>query len=406
MSEGVEAPPARKRRWPQIVKAILGLALVAFVFTLVHWRDSITPIGSAEPLYGEICGEVPTRVQWDAGAKIEFHRHDVLYTAFWAAADLTKDKTGAPDVNEGLLRLVRRSDKTLLLVGLLLFGLVAQIGVTRWWLLLRAQDIHVPYAVAHRLTFLGFFFNNVVPGPTGGDVVKAVYIAKRTHKRAEAVVTVAVDRVVGIVALALIAASSLLFRLDDPKFRELAMFIGLFLAGVAAASMVFFSRRARRLLGVDYLIGKFHADGIIRQADDAIFRWRDHKKAVLVALLLSFANQLSIQCLTVFCFAAGLHVTTGTGDPVPFTTYMIVLPVAFIVSALPMLPGGWGVRELAFVVAFSKVGVERNPAIALSILNGMTQLAWSLLGGVYFLLDRGVAATPPAAGPEKATIGS
>ena len=104
-------------------------------------------------------------------------------------------------------------------------------------------------------------------------------------------------------------------------------------------------------------------------------------------------------------FASALHVTTTSGDPLPFTAYMVVLPVAFIVSALPMLPGGWGIREAAFAVCFHYVGVERNPAIALSVVNGMTQLAWSLLGGVYFLADRGGGAVAAPA-PEKDATGS
>ena len=83
---------------------------------------------------------------------------------------------------------------------------------------------------------------------------------------------------------------------------------------------------------------------------------------------------------------------------------MVVLPVAFIVSALPMLPGGWGVREAAFAECFGYVGVARNPAIALSVLSGMTQLFWSLLGGVYFMIDRG-AGVAPVSSAEKAEQG-
>jgi uncharacterized membrane protein YbhN (UPF0104 family) len=67
---------------------------------------------------------------------------------------------------------------------------------------------------------------------------------------------------------------------------------------------------------------------------------------------------------------------------------MVVLPVAFIVSAIPAMPGGWGVREAAFAVCLHFVGVDRGPAIALSVLAGLVQLVWSLPGGVYFLLGR------------------
>lgn len=397
MSAGEAELPSSGRLWASRLLRVVGLALLAYVLCYgVDWRDSIVLRHEGnetdKPVTGEIVGDVPRH--WDDAASVRFRRSDDGTEKSYTAATLQPDQaTHVPNVNEGIVRIVRRSDKALLVFGLLIYGLITHIGVLRWWLLLRAQDVRVPFALARRLTFVGFFFNNVVPGPTGGDLVKAVYIARRTEKRAEAVVTVVVDRVVGIVALALIAACVLVFRLDDPQYRQLAKFIGLFLAGTAAASILFFSRRVRGLLRVSSWSARLPGAGVIQRADEAIFRWRSHKRAVVVALLLSFANQLCIQGLMLL-FAAALHVTRSDGTALPWTGYMAVLPVAFIVSALPMLPGGWGIREMAFAICFAYVGVDRNPAIALSVLNGVTQTLWSLLGGVFFLVDRGHAAAP------------
>jgi len=212
-----------------------------------------------------------------------------------------------------------------------------------------------------------------------------------------------IDRAVGILALALIAACVLVFKLDDPQYRVPAIAIGLFLAAFAVGATLFFSRRVRRLIRFESWSAKLPGGAMIRKADEAVFLWRGHKRAVAVALLLSFANQLSIQGMMLI-FGAALHMTTVTGDPVHWTTYMSILPVAFIGSALPLLPGGWGVREALFAYCFGLVGVERNPAIALSVVNGMTQLFWSLLGGVYFLFDHsmGSASAEPAGKDEAA----
>jgi uncharacterized protein (TIRG00374 family) len=400
LSENSAPVQSAGRRYSTWLLRVLGLALLAFVLWKVQWRDSIVlvePRPDGTKLAGEIVGDLPQT--WDEAARVAFRGDDGVERSY-AAADLHVDSgTGSPDVDEGLVRLVRRSDKGLLLLGLLIYGLITQIGVTRWWLLLRAQDIRIPYRLAHRLTFLGFFFNNVVPGPTGGDVVKAVYAVKRTEgpRRTQAVVTVVIDRVVGLLALALIGAAALVLELDDPQYRELAAFIGLLLGAFVVASVLFFSRRIRRFLRVENLSAKLPGGGLIRKADEAVFLWRDHKRDVVVALLLSFANQLAIQGLMIL-FGAALHVTTRTGDPVDWLTYARVLPVAFIVSALPVLPGGWGVREAAFAYCFGLVGVGRNAAVALSVLNGVTQLFWGLLGGVYFLQGRASAVRPADGG--------
>jgi uncharacterized protein (TIRG00374 family) len=403
LAEEAASSPSAGPSWKTWIPRVLGLALFAYVLVFqVHWRDSVVlkdPPPKGTQLVGEIVGEIPQR--WTADSVVAFRDADDVVRTFHAADLLVDPGTGAPDVDEGLIRIVKRSDKTLLVLGFLIYGFITQFGVLRWWLLLRAQAIRIPYGLANRLTFIGFFFNNVVPGPTGGDVVKAVYAVKSAdaHKRAQAIVTVAIDRVVGLFALALIAAGVLVFKLDNEKYTKLAGFIGLVLGGFVVASMVFFSRRLRRLIRFEDWSAKLPGGAMIRKADEAVFLWRNHKKDVVVALLLSFANQLSIQGLMIL-FASALHVTTLSGDPVDWTTYMCVLPVALIVSALPVLPGGWGVREAAFAYCFSLVDVGRNPAIALSVLNGMTGLFWGLLGGVYFLQGKRADATPSESAPE------
>ena len=99
-------------------------------------------------------------------------------------------------------------------------------------------------------------------------------------------------------------------------------------------------------------------------------------------------------------FANALHITMRGGEPLPIGDYMVVMPAAWMVSAVPLFPGGWGTRELAFIIGFHMVGVSRNPAVALSVMGGMNQLIWSLLGGIYVILDRGAVAAAAAAEEE------
>ncbi len=383
---------------------LLGVLLLAFVLSQVNWRDS-AHLADGTVLVGEIVGDVPA--DWTPESTVSFRTADAPPDSaprVLGAAELSTETIGdraVPVLDEGLIHIVGRADKLLLVLGVLAFGLSSQFGVWRWWLLLRDQGIRIPYREAHRLTFIGFFFNNVVPGATGGDLVKAVYVARQTSKRAEAAITVLMDRVVGIVALALIAAIVLSTRLGQPEYRELALFIYGFLGCFALACTVFFSRRLRRVLRVDAITARLPFAALIRRLDDAVFLYRYQKRRVLLALLLSFGNQLSIQFIMVL-FAHALHMTTRSGAPVPVSDHMIVLPAAWIVTALPSLPGAWGVREAAFAVGFHLVGVDRSPAVALSVMGGMNQLVWSLLGGVYTILDRSTVRAVTASARDEA----
>jgi len=57
-----------------------------------------------------------------------------------------------------------------------------------------------------RLSFVGTFFNLVIPGAVGGDLVKAAYLARMNLPRTQAIATLLIDRVVGLVGLFYLAA--------------------------------------------------------------------------------------------------------------------------------------------------------------------------------------------------------
>jgi glycosyltransferase 2 family protein len=84
----------------------------------------------------------------------------------------------------------------------------------RWWMLVRALGMEFGVGSALRLGLVGFFFNALLPGGVGGDIVKAVGIAREQARRALAVSTVLFDRAVGLWALVwLVALSGGAYRL-------------------------------------------------------------------------------------------------------------------------------------------------------------------------------------------------
>src|SRR5262249_22238509 len=71
----------------------------------------------------------------------------------------------------------------------------------RWYVLVRAVELPFRLGDALRLGAVGFFFNTFLPGSVGGDLVKAVYLAREQSRRTVAVATVLMDRVIALWAL-------------------------------------------------------------------------------------------------------------------------------------------------------------------------------------------------------------
>ena len=78
-------------------------------------------------------------------------------------------------------------------LAILIYFVAISITAIRWGILLKAANLPQHLGRAYRLTFIGVFFNNVVPGQTGGDLVRAFYIARENEgHRTDSVLSVIV----------------------------------------------------------------------------------------------------------------------------------------------------------------------------------------------------------------------
>ena len=78
----------------------------------------------------------------------------------------------------------------------------------RWRLLLSAKGIDAPLAWLTRTYFVALFAGQFLPAAIGGDAVRAVELGRRTHDAPEAVASVLIDRLVGLVSLVVLAVAA------------------------------------------------------------------------------------------------------------------------------------------------------------------------------------------------------
>lgn len=294
----------------------------------------------------------------------------------------------------GLLTYLKELDVPLFLLGSLFFFIVAWVSSVRWWWLLRVNDLRVSLGQAFRFTWIGIFFSNVVPGLTGGDVVKAVYVSRATGRKLRPVLSVLVDRVLGLIALALLAAVVVLFMLDDPDFRWIAAGLWGGLILLVTGTALFLSRRVRRSLRIDALLKRLPMSGALMKFDEAMTHYRGHLRGIFVWLLLSSINHL-IGVVGVIFIGNALH-----GD-MPWHLYLVLVPIINIASALPIAPAGWGVGETAFGYLWKLHGALYAPkdvapalvstymltqGVALSVVYRVHLMLWSLLGAILLVL--------------------
>jgi glycosyltransferase 2 family protein len=234
----------------------------------------------------------------------------------------------------------------LLAIGLLCtFGAVA-LSFVRWHVLLTALGLPFRLRDTMRLGALGFALNFVSLGSIGGDLFKAIFVAKDSPgRRTEAVATVVVDRLVGVsmmLTLASVASFCVDWSAAPPAIRVLVQTIRLATVGLVVGVTLILAVPAlsgetvRRLIGAVPLVGPTAARLI-----GTVSVYRDEKRRVLLACSVGMLSN-TMFILSFFFIAQGLPVRAPT-----LAQHFVIVPTANMAGAIPATPSGLGTMELA-----------------------------------------------------------
>ncbi len=370
------------------IKLTVVAGLVAIIVTNINWVDTLSrtaPDGSVDAMAGRIIGK------WDQDP-IQFLIGDSGEPIAVSRGEQTDGSRTT--ISPGLVTYVKNLDGALFALGALLFIVFFVCINSRWWFLLRANGLDVKFTEAQKYGWIGLFFNNVLPGATGGDVAKAVYIARRcSGEKIRAVVSIVVDRIIGLLSLIFVGSLASLLAMD--RFPVFASTI--WLTGLAALCFCFLliSPGLRRLIRFDRLVSllPMKIGTIIHELDQAVMHYRGHLGGIGLWILMS-PIIYTLFVGSFFCMAESLGVGITLSD------LFFIVPVASVVQGIPVAPAGWGIGEAAYGYLIGKFGavnlvgvagaeeIMRTRGVALSVLHRIHAVAWSLLGGLFMLTEK------------------
>lgn len=223
--------------------------------------------------------------------------------------------------------------------------LIAVIGTfLRWRLLVLAIQLPFSVADALRLGFIGYVLQYVSLGSLGGDVFKAILIARQQPQRKpEAAATVLVDRLVGFFGLTLLVLMGIGFfdkSLLGPYAMAKPVCIILGLVGTAVAVLIIFTRIS--LISLMRLRLLRPLRGTIYRIQAALDLYRKHALVVMAAIAMAVITQF-LQATSVY-LAARAFFPQGPG----LSSQIFMWGVAGIVGAIPIVPGGLGTFDIAY----------------------------------------------------------
>jgi uncharacterized protein (TIRG00374 family) len=254
------------------------------------------------------------------------------------------------------------------------------IGAYRWWQLLRKADVHLGMSSLGRVYAVSTFSNTFLPTAVGGDVTRALLVARRGPLLTRTALTIVVDRVGGLIGLIGMAWIAFVFQPGTVSSGA-----RIFLAWVTAAVVIGF---------MVVFIGVFRGSGPVRalvpqRLMATASQWRSLLRSyasdpmtivMLVALSLLYQALISLQ-LVMLGRAIDVHLT--------FATAAVVLALVTVVTLIPISIGGFGVREGSYVVLLSGVSIAATEATLISVLS-VAALFFASLPGAFMLVQSGV----------------
>jgi len=202
------------------------------------------------------------------------------------------------------------------------------------------------------------FFANFLPGAAVGDLIRGVYVYKAAPgRRAAAMLSILMDRLIGLIAFVLLGLAAMLTRPIGERPLE-------------------FSVLTLSVLFIALLVLLFFYGHVIAQGRERLLRGRSPRLAQIVddigAALRQYARDWRCAGLAMLL---SIVIVGGAGGPIiliaeamPFAgpsaaDYGIAGLYALIANSLPVTPGGLGIGEGAFASACIMLAPQAAQAV-------------------------------------------
>ena len=289
-----------------------------------------------------------------------------------------------PERRREMLGAVKLADWRWLGAGVGVFFLCTIVATARWKILLAVQNIHMTWLRTWQLFMIGMFFNLFMLGSTGGDVVKMFLTMREARdNKAAALLSVFMDRVIGMLALIFLSVGFLYFRYDLLNHAEgSSTLLNLLLWLLGAALITILGMFSVSGLGwVHYLPQWTPLRGRIVEISAACHMYAKGWRLTIWALLISFPL-FGMFFTTFYCAARAFTDLLGVVD------IFSVMPIVAVITAIPISVSGIGLRESLFVSLLAPFGVGAAIATLISVTGFLINTLGSLAGGIIFLFYR------------------
>jgi uncharacterized protein (TIRG00374 family) len=269
--------------------------------------------------------------------------------------------------------------------------MTAVLSTLRWWVLLDGVGYPLRFGRALALQLMALFFNGLVPGNIGGDLLKNHAVVGK--KGGRLVVLVLVERTIGLIALIWVAAIGVIpsighFGGTSPMSALVYLVLLLMTGSVVAPWLLLRIRLDKKIqsrLASPSSVGAWGSirTGMLRIMNSALVSLemvKGAKRQVVVAFFVSLTMHVGNTSYFLFLTRALGNSSAGIADAA------LIFPVGMLSVVIPVSISGLGVGHVMFNELFSIVGLMGGANVFNVYI--VAQIAPCLVGAIPYLMLR------------------
>lgn len=255
------------------------------------------------------------------------------------------------------------------------------VAAYRWLLVVRAAGFSLPVWQCVGSFSASSLINSTLPVAIGGDLMRMWVTAHSGIPAGTAMYTVMSDRILntaGLALLTLVGLFSSLFEISHlfaVKINSFAFLFSVLLLG-GFVGLLFIAPFLNYFnIQLPSFLGPFRSLSQILGMN-----FKNHRHLLMLGVNIFLGHFMLI--VAIMCVTYGLQMSIG------FKEAFLAIPIALLFSAVPITPGGWGIRETVMILALGQFQVDAEVALSISVLYGFCSTLASLPAAVLWYISK------------------
>jgi len=271
---------------------------------------------------------------------------------------------------------IKGSDLRYMSAAAIIFFSINFLMIWRWRVLMKAVGLKSKRLSSMRWFLLGQFCNLAPISSVGSDVIRGLGLAQEVGHKPKIFASIVLDRLSGFAGIVILAVVAFLFGHGIIENRLVILAIAMMTLVSGMVVIVLFSHRIFSFACTAFASWPKVKDNLMRLHYDIVLL-KGKQRQGWESILISLGSQI-ILAFEFYLSAKGMH------QNIPLVYFIIFSPIVCIVTSLPSI-GGLGFREISWVYLLPLVGVSKEMAGGLSLVNSAFTIVAGLLGGLFYV---------------------